>query len=89
MKPREIYDSWRQQKQQIHVDPAFADQVMTRIRAWDREKRPPAFGVERLVELISVHPLVRAGLVAAGAAAGFARIVMMIVVILNNGVTNG
>ncbi len=89
MKPREIYDSWRQQKRQIHVDPAFADRVMTRIRAWDREKRPLAFGVERLVELISLHPLVRTALVAAGAAAGFARIVVMIVAILNNGATNG
>jgi len=89
MKPREIYDSWRQQKRQIDVDPAFADQVMTRIRAWDRQRRLPAFGVEKLVELISLHPVVRTALVATGAAAGFARIVVMIVVILNNGVANG
>ena len=89
MKPREIYDSWRQQKQQIHVDPAFADRVMSRIRAWDREEQSPPFGVERLVELISLHPLVRAAFVVAGAAAGFARIVVMIVAILNNGATNG
>ena len=89
MKPRESYDSWRQQKRQIEVDPAFADQVMNRIRAWDREKRLPTFSIERLVELISLHPVVRTAFVAAGAAAGFARIVVMIIVILNNGAANG
>jgi hypothetical protein len=89
MKPHQLYDSWRQQKRQIDVDPAFADQVMARVHAWELQRRLPAFGIERLVELISPHPVVRAAFVAAGAAAGFARIVMMIIVILHNGVANG
>jgi hypothetical protein len=89
MKPDEIYDSWRQNKRHIDVRMDFCDQVMSRIRAVERERAARVFGVEKLAALVSLHPMARAALVAAGAFAGVLRLALMINVIFNSGVTNG
>lgn len=89
MKPDEIYDSWRQKKRHVDVRADFCDQVMNRICALERERAIRLFGIEKLATLVSLHPMARAALVAAGAFAGFVRLGLMINVILNSGVTNG
>jgi len=45
--------------------------------------------MERLIELISFHPLAKTGFVAAGAVTGIVRLIIMINTILSNGVVNG
>lgn len=89
MKPRQVYDRWKQQKRQIDAKPDFADQVMNRIYTWEQEEQTRTLGIERLVELVSLHPAIRTAFVAAGAMTGIVRLIIMVIVILNNGVANG
>ncbi len=89
MKPDGIYDCWRQKKRHVDVRADFCDRVMDRIHALEREGATRLFGIDRLAALVSLHPMARAALVAAGAFAGVVRLALMINVILNSGVTNG
>lgn len=82
MKSEEIYDSWKKQKSLIEVHKDFTDRVMNGIYKYEQKKRKPLFDVQQLVELISAHPLTKAGLIAAGAVIGFFRVGFMIAVIL-------
>ena len=83
------YRAWKDQKKQIEVSPHFAKKLMNRVRQYERAKRQPLFDVQQLLEFISVHPLAKAGLIAAGAIAGVVRLIFMIIVIFSKGVING
>jgi len=89
MKDNEVYESWRHAKRQIDVSQNFTDKVMNQINSWEQSRNCPLLKTERLIELISFHPLAKTGLVMAGAATGIVRLIIMINTILSNGVING
>jgi len=89
MKDREVYESWRQEKSQIDVSRNFTDHVMNEVHQWEQSRKSPQLKMERLIELISFHPLAKTGLVATGAVTGIVRLIIMIQAILSNGVVNG
>ena len=89
MKDREVYESWKQEKSQIDVSQNFTDQTMNQIYRWEQSRKSPLLKMERLIELISFHPLAKTGLVAAGGVTGIVRLIIMINAILSNGVVNG
>ncbi len=77
MKSEEIYDAWKKRKSQIDLRENFADEVMSRIYRYERDKRKPLFDVQRLIELISAHRFVKAGVVTAGVVTGLVRIMFV------------
>jgi hypothetical protein len=89
MKDNEVYESWRQEKRQINISQDFTDRVMNGIYQLEQNNNISRFNIERLIELISFHPLAKTGLVAAGAVIGIVRLVIIIDAILSNGVING
>jgi hypothetical protein len=89
MKDKEVYESWRQEKRQIDISQNFTDEVMNHVYQLERSRNIPQLKMERLIELISFHPLAKTGLVAAGAITGIVRLIIMIHAILSNGVING
>jgi len=89
MKDNKVYESWRQEKHQIDVGQNFTDQVMNEVYQWEQSRKSQRITMERLIELISFHPLAKTGLVAAGAVTGIVRLIIMINMILSNGVING
>ncbi len=78
MKSEEIYDSWKESKSQIDIRENFADEVMNRIYRYERDKGRPLFDVQRLIELISAHRFVKAGVVTAGVVTGLVRIMFVV-----------
>jgi hypothetical protein len=89
MKENEVYESWRQEKRQINIGQNFTNQVMNKVYQWEQSRKIPLIKIERLIEIISFHPMAKAGLVAAGAFTGIVRLIIMIHAILGNGVING
>ena len=89
MNDNEVYESWRQDKSQIDASPNFTDRVMNQVYQWEQSRKKPLLTMERLIELISFHPLAKTGLIAFGAATGILRLIIMINTILSNGVING
>ena len=78
MKSEEIYDAWKGRKSQIDLRGNFADEVMNQIYQYERDKGRPLFDVQRLIELISAHQFVKAGVVTAGVVAGLVRIMFVV-----------
>lgn len=89
MKSEEIYNIWTKRKSQIEVSNTFPGKVMNQIYQYERVRRRPLFDFQQLVDTISAHTFAKAGLVAAGAAVGFVRLIFMILVILSRGDING
>jgi hypothetical protein len=89
MKSDEVYESWRQEKRQIEVSRNFTDRVMDEIFQLEQNRNIIQLKMNKLVELISFHPLAKTGLVAVGAVIGIVRVIIMILAILSNGVVNG
>ena len=78
MKSEEIYDAWKERKSQIDLRGNFADEVMNQIYRYEQKKRKPLFDGHRLIELISAHRFVKAGVVTAGAVTGLVRIMFVV-----------
>jgi hypothetical protein len=89
MKENEVYEFWRQEKRQIEVSQNFTDQVMNKVYQREQSRKKQLFTIERLIELISFHPLAKTGLIAVGAVVGIIRVIIMILSVLSNGVVNG
>ena len=89
MKDHKVYESWRQEKSQIDVSQNFTDRVMNHVYRLEQSRNIPQLKMERLIELISSHPLAKTGLVAIGGVTGIVRLIIMINAILSNGVVNG
>lgn len=77
MKNNEIINKWAEQRSKIQVPQNFTDNVLNQIYQHEQNKRKPLFDVHRLVEFISAHPLVKAGLITIGAITGLARVTFM------------
>ena len=78
MKRNEIYQAWKKQRTQVEISKSFGDDIMNRIRQYKRERRKPLVDVYGLIELISAHPLAKAGAVTAGAVIGLVRITFVV-----------
>jgi len=78
MKSEEIYNAWKESKSRIDVRENFTDDVMNRIYRYERNRKKPLFDVQRLLELISAHRLVKAGVITAGAVTGLVRIIVVV-----------
>ena len=78
MKSEEIYNAWKERKSQIDVRENFSDELMNQIYRYEQKKRKPLFDGPRLIELISAHRFVKAGVVTAGVATGFVRIMFVV-----------
>ena len=85
MKSEEIYNEWKEVKRQIDMPDVFVDGVMDGIYRYEQEKAEQRSFLEVLFE----YSIVKTALIATGAAAGFARLVFMIIVILGKGQING
>jgi hypothetical protein len=78
MKSEEIYKAWKERKSQIDIRENFSDELMNRIYRYEQKKRKPLFDAHRVIELISAHRFVKAGVVTAGAVTGFVRIMFVV-----------
>jgi hypothetical protein len=73
----EIYNAWKEQKNQIELSQDFSRAVMDRVYQYEQGKGRTLLKPYQLIELISAHPFVKAAVVTAGAAAGLARIMFL------------
>ena len=89
MKDNEVYESWKQAKSQIDTSQNFTNRVMNEVYRREQSRNNSRLKIERLIELISFHPLAKTGLVAIGGVTGIVRLIIMIHAILSNGVVNG
>ena len=89
MKRQEVYNAWKKQKSQIDIRKNFTDEVMNQVYRYEHKKRKPLFNIQWLVELVSAHPMAKAGLIAAGAVTGLVRLIFIIIMILSRGDING
>jgi hypothetical protein len=78
MKIEEIYNTWKEQKNQIEVGEGLSDKVISRIYQYERKKRKSLFDGHRLIELISTRPLGKAAAVTAGVLIGFVRMTFVV-----------
>jgi hypothetical protein len=78
MKSEEIYDAWKKSKSQIDLRKNFTAEVMNQIYQYERDKGRPLFDVQQLIELISAHRFVKAGVVTAGVVTGLVRIMFVV-----------
>lgn len=78
MKSEEIYKAWKERKSQIDIQGSFADELMNRIYRYEQKKRKALFDGHRLMELISAHRFLKAGVVTAGAVTGLVRIMFVV-----------
>jgi hypothetical protein len=84
MKRQDVYNTWKETRDQIDVKENFANDVMNRIGLYEQNKSKTRFDASRFIELISASLSAQAALVAAGAVMGFTRIVFMFAVILGH-----
>jgi hypothetical protein len=89
MKSKEVYESWRQEKCHIEVSQNFEDRVINEIYQLEQNRNITQLKMNRLIELISFHPLAQTGLIAIGAVIGVVRVIIMVLAIFRNGVVNG
>ncbi len=82
MKSEEIYNAWKEQKNQFETSPDFPDKVMNQIHNYEQAKRKPLFDVQWLIDVVSTRPLVKAAMIAAGAIGGIIRAALMLYVAL-------
>jgi len=81
MKSKDVYDAWKQQAKQIDIGDGFSDKVMRRVRSHERQSRQP--WLETILEHITARPFVKAGVIGAGAVAGFLRVFLAAYALLN------
>ena len=82
MKRQEVYNAWKEKKRQVDISEDFTDETMNQIHQYEQRKRKPLFDIQWFVELVSAHPLAKAGMIAAGAVAGFIRLVFVVYAVL-------
>jgi hypothetical protein len=87
MDKKKLYELWIEKKHQVEINKSFPDKVMGRV--YEYERRPRWFDIPRLIEIISVHTIIKNGLVVIGALVGFIRVIYVITMVLSKGVLNG
>ena len=80
MDKKKLYELWTEKKRDVETNKSFPDKVMNRI--YQYQQRPRWFDIQRLIEIISAHTIIKNGLVAIGALIGFIRVIYMILIIL-------
>jgi len=78
MKSEDLYKTWITTKKRIKVEPDFASKTLHRINRYEENR---LFNSTRILGFIASSPLLKGGLVAAAAAMGFFRMVIMILVL--------
>lgn len=87
MDKKKLYGNWLEKKSQVEISESFPDKVMNRIHQY--EQRPRWFDIQRIIEIISAHTVLKDSMVVLGAIIGFIRILYMITMFLGKGVLNG
>ncbi len=77
MKSQDAYNAWKDRRNRVEVGQDFTEKVMNQIHQYEQKKTIPSLRVQRLVELISIHPLAKVGVAAAGAVVGAIRIALV------------
>jgi hypothetical protein len=80
MDKKKLYELWIEKKRDVETNESFPDKVMNRIYQYDQ--RPKWFDIQRLIDVISAHTIIKNGLVVIGALIGFVRVMYMILMIL-------
>jgi len=80
MDRKKLYESWIEKKSQAEIGGSFPDKVMNQI--YQYEERPKWFDIQRFIEIVSAHTIIKNGLVVIGALIGFVRVMYMILMIL-------
>lgn len=78
MNSGEILRLWQEGKNQFEISPGFSDGVMNRVFEHERRRSKSAFDLHRLIDVISSSPAATAAVVALGAAAGIARVAIVV-----------
>ena len=82
MKSEQVYDDWKRQRSQAEVGHDFTEKVMKQVYQYEQRRKSSLFDIQWLLEAISAHPFVKAGLVVIGAFAGLVRVAFIIRVLL-------
>ncbi|HBG28372.1 MAG: hypothetical protein A2Y10_11265 [Planctomycetes bacterium GWF2_41_51] len=76
MDKRKIYESWKEKD--VKISDSFADKVMNKV--FEYERRPRFFDVQRIIEIISAHSIIKNSLIVMGAVAGSIRVMYMLLI---------
>lgn len=82
MRSEEVYNTWKDRKNQVDVSDGFADEVMSRVRQYERGQSGRLAGLRLFVDVTSGHPLAQVSLVLAGAIAGLIRFAFVVCMFL-------
>ena len=82
MKLEQIYNAWKDRKREIETSADFTDAVMEQVHKFEDGRGRRLFDVNGLIELVSAHVVLKAGMVAAGAVIGVVRLVLVVHVLL-------
>jgi len=82
MNAEDKYRAWKDRRREIRIADGFADRVMDQVLQHQRGRPPQRRDSQRLLEFVSARPVVKAALVAAGAAVGLLRMALMIHMVL-------
>lgn len=82
MKSEQIYGAWKDRKREIETSADFADAVMEQVHKLEDSRWRRLPDVDGLIELVSAHVLLKAGMVVAGAVVGVIRVAVMVHVLL-------
>jgi len=82
MKSEKIYNAWKNQKRQIKVGGKLAEKVMNQVCLYEQKKKKPLLDMQRFIEVISAHPLAKAGLITIAAITGIVRVAFVVHILL-------
>ena len=74
----EIYNLWKEQKQNVSISPDFTDRTMQKVVQYDPARAKSLFDPHLLMERLSRHALARAALLAAAGLIAFIRILFTV-----------
>jgi hypothetical protein len=82
MDTEKIYNLWKNKKSNCEINQNFSDTIMNRINKYEQKKRKPFFDMYKIIDFISIQPLAKVALFAAGAIAGFVRLIFVVRMVL-------
>jgi hypothetical protein len=82
VKIEQIYGAWKDRKREIEMSEGFTDAVMEQVHKLKDGRNRHLPDPHSLIELVSAHILLKAGMVAAGAVLGVVRVAVVVHVLL-------
>ena len=82
MDTEKFYNLWKDKKSHLKVNEDFSDTIMKRINRYEQKKRKSLFDMYKIINFISIQPLAKVALFAAGAIAGFVRLIFVVRMVL-------